>query len=295
MKTRVSISFGAENLPGEADAILIPTGCGPDVAKVLAGSIYNIREVSVYIRLDETDERVPKVFGLLKQYGVEFKSFTFIEYSDEDLQNARLLWMSPAANVDVFAGFQYGTEYDLTNACANCKTGGKQTSVLYVDNDDIATIRKHRAVQTYSDEILVDAGMRKKLVDARCTGISFGSVRARHNNGKWTEVARDQILIEHVMPPMRGELPIEGDKYLCKICHRGGRMAWPDKFYREEDLVGMCDFNLTWEWFGIFGPADDKHRERRSSPRVLVTPKVMNIFREAGVKTLDWRPVGVEE
>lgn len=295
MKTKVHIKFDAENLPGQAAAILNPTGCGPDVADVSDWAIMKIDRITVRIELYETDERVAKVFALLKQYGVEVDSYTTIEYSDEDLQTARLLWMLLVANVDVFAGFQYGTEFDLTNACPNCKTGGTQTSVLYVDNDEIATIRKHRAVQTYSNEILVDGGMRKKLVNAGTTGISFGDVRARHNNGKWTEVARDQILITHTMPPMRGELTAKDEEYLCKVCRRGGRMVYTQKPYREEDLVGMCDFNVTWEWFGIFGPADDKHRERRSRPRVLVTPKVVNIFRKAGVKTLKWIPVGVEE
>jgi hypothetical protein len=28
---------------------------------------------------------------------------------------------------------------------------------------------------------------------------------------------------------------------------------------------------------------------------VLVTPKVMNIFREAGVKTFEWTPVSIDE
>jgi hypothetical protein len=30
-------------------------------------------------------------------------------------------------------------------------------------------------------------------------------------------------------------------------------------------------------------------------PLVLATPKVINIFREAGVKSLDWTPVDIEE
>ena len=295
MKTKVHIDFHAKDIPGEAAAILTPSGCGSDVADVSDFTIVGTRTVFVRIKLDEGDERVSKVLALLQQFGVKFDTWTYTEYSDEDLQNARLLLMTPDANVFVFAGHQYGTEYDLTNACPNCKTGAKQTSVLYVGHDDIKTIRKHRAVQTRSDEILVDGGMRKKLIDARITGISFGDVRARHENGKWSMVARDQILIEHIMPPMRGEFPAEYDKYLCKVCVRGGRMSWPDKLYRKEDLMGMQDFNLTWEWFGIFGPADDQYRERRSNPRILVTPKVMNIFREAGVKTFNWTPVAIEE
>lgn len=70
----------------------------------------------------------------------------------------------------------------------------------------------------------------------------------------------------------------------------------PEKPYRKEDLVGINDFNLTWEWFGEFW-AEDKARDRLAKwphPFVLVTPKVMNIFRDAGVKTFDWIPVDIE-
>ena len=302
MKTKVHIRFDAEDIPGGAAAILTPSGCGPDVTDVSDWAIMNSRRVTVRIELVEGDERAAKVFALLQQHGVEFKSFTYIEYSEEDRQGAQLLWMSRDVNENVSAGLQYGTKYDMVEACANCGTGARQASALYVDGDDLAKIRKHRAIGTWQQQILVDGGMVKKLKDAGVTGISFGDVRARLRNEKWTSVARDQVLIEHTMPPMRGELTAEDEQDLCKVCRRGGRRVFPrkpyreDVPYREEDLAGMQDFNLTWEWFGDFWP-EDKEKGRgakRPFPFVLVTPKVMNIFREAGVKTFDWTPVAIE-
>jgi hypothetical protein len=185
----------------------------------------------------------------------------------------------------------------MSEACANCGTGARQTSVLYVDGDALPMIRKHRAIGSFDHDILVDGGMVKKLKDAGVTGISFGDVRARLRNDKWTSVARDQILIEHTLPPMRSELTADDKQSLCNVCRRGGRADFPKKTYRDEDLIGMQDFNLTWEWFGGFWPADkEKGRlEKRPRPYVLVTPKVMNIFREAKVKTFQWWPVGIEE
>lgn len=295
MKTKFWISFDALPIPGGAATILNPAGCGSDVAEVRDVRVLN--QIFVDVKLDQDDERAAKVFELLRQYGVEFKSFTYTEYSEEDLQNARLLQVRPDPDVDVFAGLRFGTDYDLTNACPNCKTGAKQTSVLYVKNDDLKTIRKHRAVQTFTHEILVDGGMRKKLVDAGITGISFGDVRARHENKKWTQVARDQVLVEHTMPPMRANFTARDEQFLCKVCRRGGRMDFPKKPYREEDLVGMQDFNLTWEWFGEFWPENKEKRcdANWPSPDVLVTPKVMNIFRDAGVKPFIWTPVSIEK
>jgi hypothetical protein len=65
--------------------------------------------------------------------------------------------------------------------------------------------------------------------------------------------------------------------------------------YRAEDLVGMQDFNVTWEWFGEFWPEKKPRHAKRPSPHTLVTPKVMNIFRDAGVTTFHWIPVLLEE
>lgn len=296
MKTKVDISFSAKGIPGEAAAILEPSGCGPDVAHVQDYTIIRIRSVEVRIELDDGDERVAKVLALLEHYGVEPWIVKYTEYSEEDRQNARLLRMIRDINEYVSAGLRYGTKYDLSDACTHCKAGARQTSALYVGGDDMRKIRKHRAIGSWDFEPLVDGGMVKKLKDADVTGISFGDVRARLKNEKWTSVARDQILIHHTMPPMRGERTADDEKYLCQVCRRGGHKNFPKSPYREEDLVGMQDFNLTWEWFGEFWPANEEKQrlEKRPSPLVLVTPKVMNIFREAGVTTFEWRPVAIE-
>ncbi|MBK9260607.1 MAG: hypothetical protein IPM54_12385 [Polyangiaceae bacterium] len=266
MKQVISMRIRAHDLPEGATGLFEATGCKLRVTDIEDFTVLNVHQVIVWLKFDAEDPLVMKVREYLKKHGVEPWGGEYTEYSDEDRQNARLLWMRPANDVEICAGFNYGTEYDLTNACPNCHAGAKQTSVLYVDNDEIATIRKHRAVQAWTREVLVDGGMRKKLVDAGITGISFGDVRARHENGKWSMVARDQILIEHSMPPMRGELSAKDEEYLCKVCRRGGRMSSPDKPYREEDLVGMKDFNLTWEWFGEFWAEDKEKRRSEKAP-----------------------------
>lgn len=293
MKTRIDIRFEARDIPGEAAAILEPSGCGLDVAEVIAGTIQKVRTVWVTIKLYETDERVAKVLRLLEQHRVEFRSITYPEYSNEDLDNARLLRTRPAFDLQIYAGFHYGTEYDWTHACSHCKTGGKQTSALSIDKDSVKLIRKHRAAQAWTNEIIVDKKLRKKLVDAGITGISFGEVRVRNEDGTWRDLPREQILIEHTMPPMRKELTELEEQRVCKVCRRGGHASSPAKPYREEDLAGLCDFNLTWEWFGEFRTADHRHGISFSHPGVYITPKAMRIFRDAGVKTFDWTPVEI--
>ena len=300
MKTKWSITFDARTVPGGAATILDAAGCGPDVAEVseVPGSDI-IKGIYVWVKLDDGDERITKLHELLNRYSVEVKEVDYIEYSNEDLQSARLLWMSPNINESVCAGLIEGTKYDMTDACANCATGARQTSALYIDGYDetLAMVRKHRAIGSFDGDILVDGGMAKKLKDAGVTGISFGEVRARLPSKKWRMLAREQILITHTMPPRRFESTTSEDKYLCKVCRRGGHGYTPMKSYYSEDLVGMQDFNLTWEWYGEFWPKPkDKHAYAKwPSPATLVTPKVMNIFREAGVTTFDWTPMFLEE
>ncbi|MBK9264695.1 MAG: hypothetical protein IPM54_33545 [Polyangiaceae bacterium] len=295
MKTKWHISFDAYDVPGGASTILEPAGCGSDVAYVLEVSV--LKEIYVKVELDDGDPRIAKLHELLNRYGIKPKEFDYIEYSDDDLQKSRLLWMHRDIREYVSAGLMEGTKYDMEAACPNCGTGARQTSALYIDSEHRSRLRKHRAIGTWDGDVLVDGGMAKKLKDANVTGISFGEVRARLKNKKWSMVAREQILISHTMPPMRSDLANEDPKYLCKVCQRGGRMYLPDKPYRVEDLEGMQDFNVTWEWFGEFWPKpkEKKRHAKRPSPGVLVTPKVMNIFREAGVKTFDWTPVFIEE
>ena len=291
MKNKCWIHFNAFKVPGGAATILEPVGCGTDVAEVLDGSF--MKNISVTVRLNIDDPRIPILHGVLKQYGIEARQCPYIEYEDHDLQNARLLEMDADINQRVYAGPALGTKYDLSDACPNCETGAKQTSPLYIGGENgPALIRKHRAVGTTGGHILVDGGMVKKLKDAQVTGISFGEVRQRLKNKKWSMVAREQILIEHIMPPMPAEYSEHDQKQLCKVCKRGGRMS--SQPYRPEDLVGIKDFNLTWEWFGEFWLKDERHMLKRPYPFILVTPKAMNIFRDAGVTAFEWTPVNIK-
>ncbi|MBK9260605.1 MAG: hypothetical protein IPM54_12375 [Polyangiaceae bacterium] len=189
---------------------------------------------------------------------------------------------------------ELGTKYDLKHACPHCGTGAKQVWYERVKRKDLPRLRKHRAIMTRNDHILVDEAMRKMLESAGITGISFAEVHARDDIGDWNPIDRDQILIESTLPPMRGELTADEAQGLCKVCRRGGHPFCSSKRHHEEDLIGMKDFNLTWEWFGYYSFDGNARRSKFSSPHILVTPKVMNLFREARVKTFEWTPVSIE-
>ncbi len=295
MKVVVIMRIPAHILPDGADGLFRDTGCKSNVTSIDDYTILDVHEVIVWLKFDAGDSVVALVRSYLDKHGVKEFGGEVIEYSDEDLQSARLLSMTPDINESVFAGPRLGTKYDMSQACATCGAGARQISALYVKADNLRMIRKHRAIGSYYDDIIVDGGIQKKLVDAGATGISFGEVRARLKNEKWSMVARDQVLIAHTMPPRRFEHTMSEDKYLCKVCRRGGVVNVPMTSYRSEDLVGMQDFNLTWEWFGVFKFNGKVDEALFPSPGVLVTPKVMNIFREASVTTFKWTPVSIDE
>jgi hypothetical protein len=300
MLTKVQIFFEASKIPGKAEAILFPAGCGPDVAYLMGGVFLANPDGSdwheaqfVKVTLDEGDERIGKVLALLEKYGKEPEVTTYSVYLEEELQNATLLRMQSDGSYARSYAAALGTKYDLKHACSHCGTGAKQSWYLRVKRKNLKEIHQHPAIMTFDAQILVGVTMRKRLVDAGITGISFAEVQSRDDVGFWKNIDREQILIEHVMPPMRGEPTADDEQRLCKVCRRGGRVSFPDKPYAKEDLVGMKDFNLTWEWFGSYSFDGNVRTADFSQPRILVTPKVMNIFRNAEVKSFKWSPVDV--
>ena len=169
---------------------------------------------------------------------------------------------------------------------------------MYVHGEYRGTIRKHRALQART-AFLVDGGIVKKLVDHGVTGISFGNVYARLKNKKRELMARDQILVSHMMPPMSPRLSVLDEKTRCPACQRGGFYGKTENpgrcAYRKKDLEGIQDFNHSWEFFGEHLKADKNGPAKYPVQLDLVTPKVMNIFRDAGVNTFLWHPVLVDE
>ncbi len=304
MKTTVTvkISFEAGQAQEKAEEILGLVGCTQE--EVYATEGFHLFDPTtnemhpgllVYVTFNEGDERIPKLCELLAVHGIQadVETTKSVEYSEEDYQIAPLLKMSAGNEWLTSRPSELGTKYDLKNACPHCGTGAKQIWYQRVKRKELPTIRKHRALMG-GRHIIVDARIRKMLVNAGITGISFAEVHARDEVGFWNAIDREQILIEHTLPPMRGELTADDEQNLCKVCRRGGRVSFPNKPYTKEDLVGMKDFNLTWEWFGSFSFDGNVRNADFSLPRILVTPKVMDVFRAAEVKSFKWTPVDIE-
>src|SRR5215204_2940562 len=116
MRTEVRVGFDGNDIPNGAWAVLGPAGCDLDVATVEDSPA--LGQVIVWVTLDATDERLPKLFQLLKQHGIDWSEKREDHYTNEELDGARLLIMNPQRPQTVFGGPRVGTRYDLQNACS---------------------------------------------------------------------------------------------------------------------------------------------------------------------------------
>ena len=176
MRTIVRIRFAGNHIPGGAQAVLGPAGCGPDVATV--NDVPVLRQVIVWVTLEETDPRIPVLFQLLKQYGEDWLERRYNRYTEPELDSARLLFMQAKEQCEISGGIRYGMTYDLAGACPACGTGARQTSAVFVDGEDLAELEGHRAGSSIFSHILVDDALAADLEALGATGLSFRSVYA---------------------------------------------------------------------------------------------------------------------
>jgi hypothetical protein len=282
MKTYASYMFGTHNVSGGADAILGPSGCNKDVAKVDSGGM-------VYLDLEEHDERIAKVVALLQAAGKDISPSYWDEYTEEELQAAPLLWLFRWHNAGMWTGPRYGVTYDVSQACPRCLTGIRQASPLIVDGSEMLTANKHRVSSANYNNLLVRDTDVETLLAANVTGVNFWPVTAKYNSGATGEIRWQQALIDNILPPMSPSTRLV-EEGKCLTCQRGrtsDNTHTPTRrvTYRRKDLQNICDFNLTWESFGPFDKyeqdtsGNDVLMHPRTSSWILVTPKVMNLLR----------------
>jgi hypothetical protein len=236
----------------------------------------------VDITLDEKDPRVAKVFALLDQYGEERWVHREDIYTEDELQAAPLLVLSSSHAASALGC----ATYDDSKACPRCRTGLRQTSPLDMFRRDVKRLEKFRIAATNQGDILVHDVDVERLLAAGITGALFWPVYDDDKAGHVDELRRQQVLIEHVMPPASPKSLLNRTK-VCPDCRRGWYtdvMNYPTRFvYRREDLANIQDFNLTWEWFGeppwYSEGAGMMVQGGPKCPWVLVTPKVMNLLR----------------
>lgn len=297
MKTMVRIRFDSSDIPGGAQAILGPARCGPDVATV--EDVPALRQVVVRATLEEKDERLPILLRLLEQHGEQWLEDHEDRYTEEELDSARLLVMHPNRECEIDGGVAWGMTYDLSGACPACGTGGRQTSAVFVDGEQLAELEGHRAGATWFYHLLVDDALAHELEQIGATGLSFRSVYAVMKDRRQVRLRWKQLCAERVLPPMSPATTGLVRDRACEVCHRNGyfqtRTLPTRVVYRAEDLRDAQDVNLSWENLGFAVLEPELRDSLLSSPWTLVTPRVRRVFRDAGITSFVWLPIRVDE
>jgi hypothetical protein len=207
--------------------------------------------------------------------------------------------MQPNRQAEVCGGVKYGMTYDLSGACPACGTGGKQTSAVFIDAEDLGDLEGQRAGSTIFSHILVDAGLEAELVRIGATGLSFREVYAVWRDKRTLKLPFRQLCAARTLPPMSPSTTGLIRDRACEVCWRNGYFETDDEptriVYRASDLRDADDVNMSWENIGYANLKPELRESLLSYPWMVVTPKLRRVFRDAGVTCFDWLPVRVEE
>jgi hypothetical protein len=298
VRPEVCISFRAEEIPGGPQAVLDAAGIDADAAEVHDFTVQRVRNISVRVTLAESDERRARLFEVLRQYGEDWSESHFDRYTDEELDNARLLFMkSKYGECEVDGGIRFGTTYDLSTGCPGCGSGARQTSALFLDGDDdeLPKLQGHRAGVSYDNHVFVDERIAAELDELGPTGLVFHNVYALMPDKRQVKLRWKQISADRTLPRMLPQTDGFSQHEPCGLCGRSGYLegARLRIFYRASDLEGAGDVNLTWEGHAGGCLTGEPWDIGLPVPWLLVTPKVMRVFRAAGVTEFDWVPIQV--
>jgi hypothetical protein len=299
MRTNVYISFDSDNIPGGAQVVLEQAQCGTDVAEM--DEMPATRRLGVKVTLEEKDPRVQLLLDLLRYHKVDWNAYHDDAYTEEELDSGRLLLMMGNGWNEIGGGVRFGTMYDLSDACPACGTGGKQTSPLFVDREDLRNLKGSRAGETYHGRhLFVDERLAEELERIGATGLTLGEMYAEFREKRMVKLPWKQLLAARTLPPMSPSTTgLSRMEDACKVCSRNGYCGTNEEplrvVYRSSDIREVDDVNFSWEnkWFADLKP--DLRESLLSWPWLLVTPKVRRVITGAGVTCFDWLPIRVED
>ncbi|UQA54946.1 hypothetical protein [Polyangium aurulentum] len=104
MRTEVRIHFYAQHIPGGPQSVLGPAGIGPEAAVVREYTLIGKRQVPVSVTLAEDNERIQALFDLLRKHGEDWSEHHADRFTDDELDNARLLLMWPNGECEIDGG-----------------------------------------------------------------------------------------------------------------------------------------------------------------------------------------------
>lgn len=292
MKTTTRIMFNARKVPGGATAAIAAADCESNVVDIHENEFLN--KTYVIALFNEQDQRISILMNLLSRYDADFHELVRDVYSEDELLTARLIMLHPNRETEISGGPKHGTDYDLTGACKQCGTGAMQVGPLIVGGEEVMSLRSAKAAQTFLGHILVRQEVALALSDFGTTGLDLRLVFESTGNFQ-RRLPWRQILACRTLPPMSPATTGLIRDEVCSSCQRNGFFETAKKpmriVYREADLLGSQDVNLTWESFGYSKLEASLRSSLLARPAVLVSPKVVRILMDCGITAFDFIPI----
>ena len=306
MKTRYFVSFSVPRSEGDRvkgyikDIGLIEFWEDPHNERALP---------HMYHTLDGDDPKLAALRALLKREGIEWSEREEHVYTDAELRSFPFLELYVEREPLDRTSLQYGTTYDLSKACPACGTGAIQTSPLMVPLSGFP--KKGLVCAGFDGETLVGPPLIEALQAGDVKGLELRQVRFYRNDEPlpwWQMIASFEM--PRMSPKTRGGITDETD-YLteegfvipahppCPRCRRDGRYHSDEPYEiaysrRDVDPAAVPDVAHKWESFGVSGVDKEKPEfSRFGDHRLLVKPKVFDIFRRLRVRQACFVPVRI--
>ena len=240
----------------------------------------------------QEEQGLQNLLSALTAEGVTWSQRREHVYSDDELMMAPLLAMSVTTAPRGYGGPSYGTEYDLSQACARCGSGAVQVSPLVLRSSQIP--KTGSLFLTLDFDFLFGQRLKELLAAEDFRGLELRQARAAKSQNAlpWF-----QLLPRATLPPMAAETKGIVRENPCPQCGRDGYFndseAPLEIVYRAEQIEsdGLPDIVATYELFGYSALREvftDSHFAR---PLVLIKPRVWAVLPRDAKKRLRFEPV----
>ena len=251
---------------------------------------------------EEGDPRIDVLCGVLKDAGLEkWMEQHEATYTDKELRAATLLELSLEASPREVV-YDTGT-FDLARGCPKCHSGAPQVAPMKIRPS--ALPKKVPMCQTIDFAYLLSEPLFQALSLAGLTGLELMRVQDTKGN----PLAWWQFVPRHVMPPMAPETrgwmrdieplfdptaPKKGcpackrDRYCVNNTHEVPQIAYRRSQLRDAPLPDVAE---TWECQGVWSLPN----QIAGRGRVLLSPKVYDIFKRFKIRGIQFTPVLIVE
>lgn len=213
-------------------------------------------------------------------------------FSTKDLLAAELLCFMTSTAPRGYSGSDLGNTYDFSLACPKCGTGAKQVPPLIFKLDG-ARVGKLKIFITLDSDILISPFLADYLQKNRVTGLELGEVVSFRGKQKLPWL---QIRVANQLPSMAPSSRGITRENSCSVCDRDGYFITLEEpteiHYHRKELTNVFDFNISRELYGNSGVRDFRYFAR---PKIIVKPKVLQLFLEQGIKGVHFTPVYIDD